>query len=568
VNRLSGASYAFEVAASGAVQINAAVYLDGIIPAARYENDNTEAANRALREFLRITEIAPWQDRGYVELTNFADIPLNLRHVRFLDGIAFDFTAAATSVILPGEQLLLVEDAEEFANRHDLSRMIVAGEYLGNLRGGGESIELAAPINDTIVQFEFDGSDWFPLLDDENPERTFSLTPVNPRDSAELSHRTAWRLSLRAGGSPGYLDEAPAGWNAVVINEVIAAGSNDTVELYNRGDVTVDLSGWWLSDDQHYLRGWQIPAGTLIPAQGFAVFDQANGLRFGISSRGETLHLTAADDGGLLGYGDSVRLGCSEFLNQSHGRVTADEAWARGSDGLVSLQRLSEPTLNAPNDHAVDAPVVITEWMDQPAFGQFPFVEFENTSNRDVGVYLRFATRAYSVDRLPAHQIMLLTPATEAEFRRVYSVPVGVTFVQIDVPITELIDVWSRVEGATCSVNESLFTDDDSWWAEAVGGASWERVGPDYGWAQNPANWRLTDKLGGTPGVSPRIPGDVNGDGQFNSSDLVLLFQIGEYEDSIARNSIYSEGDWNGDGDFDTADLVLAFQLGFGPYDE
>jgi hypothetical protein len=56
--------------------------------------------------------------------------------------------------------------------------------------------------------------------------------------------------------------------------------------------------------------------------------------------------------------------------------------------------------------------------------------------------------------------------------------------------------------------------------------------------------------------------GDANGDGQFDSTDLVLIFQAGEYEDAIAGNSTWSEGDWTCDGDFDTSDLVAAFQSG------
>ena len=56
--------------------------------------------------------------------------------------------------------------------------------------------------------------------------------------------------------------------------------------------------------------------------------------------------------------------------------------------------------------------------------------------------------------------------------------------------------------------------------------------------------------------------GDANLDGQFDSSDLVSAFQAGEYEDSIANNSTWSEGDWNSDGDFTTADLVKSFQSG------
>jgi hypothetical protein len=59
-----------------------------------------------------------------------------------------------------------------------------------------------------------------------------------------------------------------------------------------------------------------------------------------------------------------------------------------------------------------------------------------------------------------------------------------------------------------------------------------------------------------------RLVGDSNGDGVFNSSDLVFVFQAGKYEDGIARNATFEEGDWNGDGDFDSSDLVLAFQEG------
>ncbi len=56
--------------------------------------------------------------------------------------------------------------------------------------------------------------------------------------------------------------------------------------------------------------------------------------------------------------------------------------------------------------------------------------------------------------------------------------------------------------------------------------------------------------------------GDANLDGTFDTSDLVAVFQSGEYEDGVAANSSWSTGDWNGDNDFDTGDLVFAFQDG------
>ena len=56
--------------------------------------------------------------------------------------------------------------------------------------------------------------------------------------------------------------------------------------------------------------------------------------------------------------------------------------------------------------------------------------------------------------------------------------------------------------------------------------------------------------------------GDTNLDGEFSSTDLVGVFQLGEYEDGVAANSTWAEGDWNGDREFDSADFVLAFQFG------
>lgn len=56
--------------------------------------------------------------------------------------------------------------------------------------------------------------------------------------------------------------------------------------------------------------------------------------------------------------------------------------------------------------------------------------------------------------------------------------------------------------------------------------------------------------------------GDANLDREFNSSDLVAVFEAGEYEDGVEGNSGWAEGDWNGDTEFSSADLVTAFQVG------
>jgi hypothetical protein len=56
--------------------------------------------------------------------------------------------------------------------------------------------------------------------------------------------------------------------------------------------------------------------------------------------------------------------------------------------------------------------------------------------------------------------------------------------------------------------------------------------------------------------------GDTNLNGIFNPGDLVRVFQKGEYEDAIVRNSTWEDGDWDGDLEFSSGDMVAAFQGG------
>jgi hypothetical protein len=56
--------------------------------------------------------------------------------------------------------------------------------------------------------------------------------------------------------------------------------------------------------------------------------------------------------------------------------------------------------------------------------------------------------------------------------------------------------------------------------------------------------------------------GDANLDGEFNSLDLMTVFQLSQYEDTALENSGWSSGDWNGDAEFTSRDLVVAFTGG------
>lgn len=104
----------------------------------------------------------------------------------------------------------------------------------------------------------------------------------------------------------------------------------------------------------------------------------------------------------------------------------------------------------------------------------------------------------------------------------------------------------------------------DSWYPETDGDGYALQARADVqpeDWSAA-SGWRASFLRGGSPGSVDRLPGDVNRDGVFDSRDLVIAFQAGEYEDEEEGNSSFDEGDWNADGDFNSRDLVLAFQLG------
>jgi hypothetical protein len=56
--------------------------------------------------------------------------------------------------------------------------------------------------------------------------------------------------------------------------------------------------------------------------------------------------------------------------------------------------------------------------------------------------------------------------------------------------------------------------------------------------------------------------GDSDLDLEFNTGDLVAVFQAGQFEDGVANNSTWATGDWDGDGEFGSGDFILAFQEG------
>jgi hypothetical protein len=138
----------------------------------------------------------------------------------------------------------------------------------------------------------------------------------------------------------------------LVINELMASNEttvtdqdeeyDDWIELYNNGSESIDLEGYYLSDDETDLTQWAFPSGTTIDANGYLIVwadkdEDQEGLHatFKLSASAESVYLTNST-GAIV---DSV-----SFTDQ-----TDDISFGRLPNGTGDFQVMS-PSFNATND--------------------------------------------------------------------------------------------------------------------------------------------------------------------------------------------------------------------------
>ena len=118
----------------------------------------------------------------------------------------------------------------------------------------------------------------------------------------------------------------------------------------------------------------------------------------------------------------------------------------------------------------------------------------------------------------------------------------------------ELRDFGETQQDANAIANDWI----ESYDTDNSGGLSFTELVDSYGtdFADDDAGFDFPE----SPEFDDFVPGDINGDSVFDSSDLIGIFASGHFEDGIDNNSTLADGDLNGDGDVDTADLIYAFQ--------
>jgi hypothetical protein len=171
----------------------------------------------------------------------------------------------------------------------------------------------------------------------------------------------------------------------IAINEIMAQNTStvkdeagqweDWIELYNKGEEDVNMGGYFLSDDDSKIKKWQIPAGTIIPGQGYLIIwadeDEADGplhASFKLSAGGEVLILS--DTSGAV----IERL---EF-----GQQTANKGFARIPNGTGPFV-IQNPTFGKNNDIALaNDEIYGSPWKIYPNPGD-QYIVVEKSSNTE-----------------------------------------------------------------------------------------------------------------------------------------------------------------------------------------
>ncbi|HTG45664.1 MAG TPA: lamin tail domain-containing protein, partial [Verrucomicrobiae bacterium] len=509
----------------------------------------------AVQSFLRITEIMYHpplpglgstnlqEDFEYIELKNVGPQTLNLNGVRFIEGIEFSFTGSSITNLGAGESVLVVKSRVAFEERYGPSSR-VAGEYIGSLNNSGETIRLDDATNEKILDFDYNNA-WYPVTDGLG----FSLVIVNPLASHLVwGDKVSWRPSGSERGSPGTDDPTPAIVPIVLVNEALTHSdlpAVDAVELYNPGTNDVNLGGWYLSDDLFDPKKFRIPAGTMILAGGYRIFDehqfnpnpgQPGNFSFSSSGGDEVYLFSGNANGELTGYFHGFDYGAAQ-TGVSFGRYLTSQ----GAEHFVAQ---SEVTLGASNAPPKVGPLVISEIMYHPRDlrsgieiienTQDEYIEIRNISGSPVALFdSGTPTNTWQLNgavefafptnvTLQANAVILVVsfnpisdPNATARFRSQFNISATIPLYG---PFSgQLDDSAERIDlrrpdapegGAVPSilVDRVDYQDAGAWPPAADGiGASLHRIsGSAYG--NDPANWAAAGVTPGTPYVGGLLP--------------------------------------------------------------
>ncbi len=527
----------------------------------------------------------------------------------FLDEIAVTRSPDLWT-LAPGERVVVVDNPQAFSIRYNTAEILLAGRFTDRLANGGERIRLADANGDTLIDFRYDDDGNWPGGDpgdtaDGKGAALELIEPtavplLEPERTEFLEDGDNWHSSVAYGGTPGADSEPPLG---IVVNEVLThtdAPLVDAIELHNTTDVAVDLGGWYLSDSWGWdpsgeagnYRKFRIPDGTLIPADGYLVFDEADfnpgggtgATDFALSgARGDDVWLMKADTAGTLThFADHV-----EFA-----AAAASETWGRWATeaGKVSFYPMVSPTIQTdlPQDGANSGPrvgpVIISELHYNPGPGEenkdLEFIEIYNGGLESVDLIDWRIRKGIDFDfpamTLAPHSQLIVVPfdpddlEKRTAFQDVYWADgdVPADLVMLGPYAGRLADNGERVRlqrpdeaplGEPDFVprlleDEVAYDDGLPWPGEADGtGRSLTRQGAGL-WGNDPVHWAAADPSpGAVDFLSDYVhPGDANLDDVTDVRDFMIW-----NTHKFTSGTDWSTGDFNSDGVTDVRDFMI-----------
>lgn len=304
----------------------------------------------------------------FIEVFNAGDVFEEMGGWSLVGGVSFQFPAGFR--LGAGQFAVIAANPTALSAETGLTGIL--GPWTGSLNNSGDLIQLRDEQGALRLEMEYESGDPWPVAADGTGH---SLILANP-SYGEADPR-AWSSSARRGGSPGNLDPLiPDPVEAISINEVLAHTDLpllDYIELYNRSNVAVDLTGHVLTDNITTNR-YRFPAGTVLAARGFLVLDEIQ-LGFRLSAAGESVFLLSPDGRRVLA--------AIAFGGQENGI-----ALGRHPDGAGELRRMANRTPGAPNGAPRVEDVVINEINYHPITDDDAdeFVELHNRSGQSVSL--------------------------------------------------------------------------------------------------------------------------------------------------------------------------------------
>jgi len=140
----------------------------------------------------------------FIELTNISpSISLDLKGIKFVAGVEFEFTGSAVTSLAPGEKVVIVRDAAAFASVHGGDHPVAGIFANGNrLSNDGETLKLEDALNGTIHEFTYNDKSPWP----EAADAGYSLILIGADLNPDPGEATNWRASTLPGGNPDASD--------------------------------------------------------------------------------------------------------------------------------------------------------------------------------------------------------------------------------------------------------------------------------------------------------------------------------------------------------------------------